>query len=109
MRLLDHFGLSSLDVNHIRKMIAASVGPRRKILTRHAQQLGQVVQAYRKLLAESSHLELQFSASLQRAEIRIREIAYYGVEVRIGGHKRKLLKEVEAPCFHVAGDQLLDS
>lgn len=108
VRLLDHFGLTSIDVNHIRKMIAAAVGPRRKILTRHAQQLGQVAQAYRKLLAESSHLELQFSASLQRAEIRIREIAYYGVEVRIGGHKRKLLKEAEAPCFHVVGDQLLD-
>lgn len=108
VRLLEHFGLTSIDVNHIRKMIAASVGPRRKILTRHAQQLGQVAQTYRKLLAENSCLELQFSAHLQRAEIRIRETAYYGVEVRIGGHKRKLLKEIEAPCFNVAGDKLLD-
>jgi uncharacterized protein (DUF342 family) len=109
VRLLDHFGLTAIDVKHIRKMIAASVGPRRKILARHAQQLGQVVQTYRTLLAESSRLELQFSAHLQRAEIRIHEIAYYGVEVRIGGHKRRLRKEVEAPCFHVAGDQLLDN
>ncbi len=65
-------------------------------------------QTYRKLLAESSRLELQFGAHLQRAEIRVRELAYYGVEVRIGGHRRKLLKEVEAPRFHVAGNALLD-
>lgn len=107
-RLLSQFGLTRVDVGQIKNMIAAAVGPRRKLLANKARQLGQVVQTYQKLLATRQQLEKRIATQMQGAEIKALEKAFPGVEIQLGEHRRKLEEGVASPCFHVVDGQLVE-
>ena len=108
-RLLARFNLKVVDVPQIQKMIAASTGPQRKMLARAAKQLGELLQANKKLLDERSDIEGKMSQSLAGAKIKIAEQVYPGVEVRLGDHKRRLKEAAEALLFYVEGEEMRET
>ena len=108
-RLLARFNLNVVDVPQIQKMIAASTGPQRKMLARAAKQLGELLQANKKLLDERSDIEGKMSQSLAGAKIKIAEQVYPGVEVRLGDHKRRLKEAAEALLFYVEGEEMRET
>jgi len=106
-RLLGWFELTHLDLNQIRNRLAASTGSHRKLLARNARKLGQLTQTYKKLVAKQEAQEKQYGASLQRAEIRVREKAFPGLEIRMGEYQRQLAEEIESPCFRLIEGRLV--
>ncbi len=106
--ILDRFNLSRIDIGQIRNMIAASVGPRRKILARHARQLGEIAQLYQKLLGQRQAMKTQLSAHLLQVSIRVRGTAFPGVELQIGEYRRRIEEEIESPCFHLREGKLVE-
>ena len=106
--LLEKFGLTHIDVGQIRNMIAASTGPRRKILAKHAQQLGQLIQGYQKLLTARKQLEEQLNEALQQAAIMIRDSAFPGVQIRLGPHQRTLSEAIKNPNFRIVDGKLVE-
>jgi uncharacterized protein len=107
-RLLSQFGLARVDVAQIKNMIAAAVGPRRKLLAGKAQKLGQVVQIYQKQLLARQQLEKQIAEEMQGAEIRAQDQAFPGVFLQLGEHRLKLTEAVASPCFHVVDGHLVE-
>ena len=105
-QILTRFGLSQIDMTQIKNMLAASTGPRRRILVRQAQQLGKLAQVYQSLLAEKSAVEVELNGA-GAAEIKVSSTVYPGVLVRIGDHRRKIVEEIKAARFHVEDDKLL--
>jgi uncharacterized protein len=107
-RLLGKFGLARIDIVQIQRMVAASTGPRRKILAVSAHRLGEVVQAYQKLLSGRSLLEERLSVALEKAEIKVREVAHPNVTVRLGQHLRVLNAPLKTPRFRIVEGKLVD-
>ena len=107
-KLLSQFGLARVDVAQIKNMIAAAVGPRRKLLAGKARKLGQMVQVNQKLLAARQQLEKQITEEMQGAEVRAHDQAFPGVFIQLGEHRRKLTDAVASPCFHVVDERLME-
>jgi uncharacterized protein (DUF342 family) len=106
LRLLRHFYLERLDSRQIRLLIEAASGPRRKLLASYARQLGELVQLYQKMLTEQAQLQSQISAASREAEIRVRQRAFPGVIIHLGGHQRVLKETVGHICFYQEDGQL---
>jgi len=106
-RLLNRFDLNAIDIEQIQNRISATTGPKRKLLAQTARQLGGVVQSHQKLLAARRELELRLGDRVKDASIIVRDIAYSGVEVRIGEHKMSLREDVGSPRFHVEDNGLV--
>ncbi len=106
-RLLNRFGLNDIDIEQIHNRIAATAGPKRKLLAQTARQLGQVVQTHQKLLAVRRELEQRLGERVKGACIVVRDKAYSGVEVRIGEYKMQLKEDVDSPRFRVADNGLV--
>jgi uncharacterized protein (DUF342 family) len=107
-QVLEQLGLSRVDVQQVKNLIAAAMGPRRKLLVAKARNLGQLVQTYQKLAAARQELEQRIAVQLQGTEIRIHDRAYPGVEIRLGEHRRVLEREVAAPRFRIVAGQLVE-
>jgi hypothetical protein len=106
VRILKRFNLDQIDVSQIRHMIAAAVGPRRRILAQAAQRLGQLTQIHQKLVAARQALQETLGQAAQDVEIQIHEKVYPGVELRLGEHKLKITNEMKTCRFHVVEDKL---
>ena len=106
-RQLTRFQMDKLDVGAIQKLLAASTGPQKKVLARAAKQLGQMVQLHQKLLNERRELEEGVQQGMSGAAITVREMAYPGVEIRIGDRARKIADETESPVFRMEEHKLV--
>ncbi len=108
LKSLRRFNLTQVDLGQIHNMLTAATGAHRKVLVHHAQQLGQLVQLYQKLQTELAELENQIQATVQGAEIKLLNKAYWGVTIRIGECNRKLTEDVPNPRFHIHEGQLVE-
>ena len=100
-RQLARFNLEKVDVPQIQKLLGAATGPHRKMLAHSAKQLGELLQAHQKLLNNRSEIEVKMILEFDEAAIKIAEMAYPGVQVRVGDHRRKLSQAAEALQFFV--------
>lgn len=107
-RLLEQFGLEHVYLDHIRNMIRAATGPRRKLLANRARQLGEFAQQYHDLLADRRRLRDELDTDAERLEIRVYDTAFPGVSIRIGEYQCKLSGPVGAARFHVDGERLVE-
>ncbi|MBI2503033.1 MAG: DUF342 domain-containing protein [Candidatus Latescibacteria bacterium] len=107
-KLLHRFNLSRIDLAQIRNMVAAATGPHRKVLVHHAQQLGQLVQLYQKLQGEQAALEDRIRTAVKGAAVKVHDLAFLGVTIRIGEYQRKLREDVKSPRFHIHEGRLVE-
>ena len=108
MRFLERFGITRADPEEITSMINESTGARRALLVNTARRLAKVVRLYKSLMISQKRLEKSIAPHAREAEIVIHEQASPGVVVRIGQHQRKLVDMVEAPCFCLVDDELVN-
>lgn len=108
-RLLDRFGMNKLDVDQIKKRLAAAQGPKRKILANSAHQLGTIVKAHQDLLKERAKLHDTLGKRYATAQVIVREKAYSGVAIRIGDLATRLQNEIENSIFTVRNDTVIYS
>ena len=108
VRQLDRFKLDRVDVGQIKKMLAASTGPRRTMLARSARQLGQTLQINQRLLKKQSELEKSLEEMEEQAEVNARNKVFPGVFIRLGRYERKIERQLEASRFHLKGDIITD-
>ena len=106
-RILDRFGMETIDLTQIKNLIKAATGPTRRALARRAHQLGQVVQSHQQLLARRKDMREQLGDG-RKTEIKVWDRAFPGVTVRLGEHQRELVEEVEAPRFHIKHEKLVE-
>lgn len=105
-QILRRFNLAQIDMTQIKNMLAASTGPRRRILAHQAHQLGKLAQLYQGLLAQKTALEEELAASMD-AHIKAAGTVFPGTTVRIGDFRRKIVEEVRGARFHVDEDKLV--
>lgn len=105
-QILRRFNLTQIDMAQIKNMLAASTGPRRKILMHQARQLGKLAQLYQELLAQKKALEEDLEASLD-VHIKAAGTVFPGTTVRIGDFRKKIVEEVRGARFHVDDDKLV--
>ena len=106
-RQLTRFQMDKLDISAIQKLLSASTGPQKKVLARAAKQLGQMVQLHQKLLAQKKELEEGVQRGIANTAIVVREMAYPGVEIRIGDRSRKISDEMDSPLFVMEDNRLV--
>lgn len=104
--LLGRFGLESVDVGHIRSMIRAATGPRRKLLAHQAHQLGRLVQLYQTALENRSTVTGQLSKSLETSAVQVDDTAYAGVTVRVGDQAVTLTDDAHHVRYHLNDGEL---
>jgi uncharacterized protein len=107
-RLLARFSLDHVEVEQIRKMIAASSGPQKKLFAHYAHQLGEIIQKHQKALTVRKRLEKAVSKDLDKTAIRIWKNIHPGVTIRLGEYLLKIEDEIVSPRYHIAGGQLLE-
>jgi len=107
-RHLAKFNMQHVDVPQIQRLLAASTGPQRKLLAATARKLGALLKANQQLLDERATIENAMVSELDDAVIKIQEMVYPGVAVRIGDHSRRVRQAAEALSFHVANDTLVE-
>ena len=107
-RILNRFGLTQIDMTQIRNMLAASTGPRRKILAHQSKQLGKLAQVYQSLLAEKKAIEDELEEISEGAEIKVKGSLFPGAIVRIGDRRRKIVEEAQGVRFHIEDDKLVE-
>lgn len=105
-KILKSFGLTQIDMTQIKNMLAASTGPRRKILSQRAHQLGKLAQITQQLLAQKKLLEEELEDS-SGAEIKVARTVFPGTTIRIGDYRRKIVDEMKGARFHVADEKLM--
>lgn len=106
LHILQHFYLQRIDVMQIRNMIAATKGPRRQLMVSYARKLGELVQTYQGLLTEQERLRQTINVAVQGVEIRVRNIAFPGVVIRLGDKERTLTEEIRSTCFYLKDGKL---
>ena len=107
-QLLQKFSMDKVDVAQIQHLLAASSGPRRKVLARAAQQLGQAVQIQQGLLKEKKDLEERASKSLNEATVSAWQSAYPNTKIIFGQHLTVLKDEISSPRFHLRDGELVE-
>lgn len=107
-KVLRKFNLTAIDLAQIRNMVAAATGPHRKVLLHHARQLGQLVQLYQKLQGEKGVLEGQIRTAIKDVDIKVFDMAFFGVTIRIGEFQRKLREDIKSPRFHLFENRLVE-
>jgi len=111
-QLLDHFGLTSINLDKIRGMIEQSQGLYRKSMALKAKSLAKAGKKLQELLAKREQILAQIGPVSDMVEIKIRERAYPNVVIRIGNKKRMLsseLGELGAVRFHIDNQELIVS
>lgn len=106
-RLLDRFGMTSLDVKQIQRRLAAAQGPKKKILANSAHQLGKIVKAHQGLLQERAEIHNSLLKAAPDADVTIREKVYSGVAIRIGDQVTNVRNEIEHSVFLIRNDTLV--
>ncbi|MEW6753283.1 MAG: FapA family protein [Candidatus Latescibacterota bacterium] len=107
-RLLGQLGVERVDVQQIRAHVSAATGSQRRLAALRARRLGQVAQAYQRLLQARRELESRMASRARGAEIRVRECVYPGVEIRLGEHQRQVQRAGGPARYHLVGDQLAE-
>lgn len=107
-RHLAKFNLQHVDVKRIQRLLAASTGPQRKLLAATARKLGELLQANKKLLDERATIENSMVEELDDVVIKIQEMVYPGVAVRVGDHTRRVREAAEALVYYVENDMLVE-
>ena len=107
-RHLAKFSMQHVDVPQIQRLLAASTGPQRKLLAATARKLGELLQANKQLLDERASIENAMVQELDDAVVKIQEMVYPGVAVRIGDHTRRVREAAETLSFHVENDALVE-
>lgn len=105
--ILDFFGLASVDLEKIKEMIKNAEGAHRKGLILRTKILGKTSKVLQELLNEREKIKEKIGPAPENTEIRIREIAYANVTVRIGNKKRKLDSEMNNVLFRLERDELV--
>lgn len=109
MRYLERFGMTRVDLNQIKNLIAAAAGPRRKLLMSNFERLRKIVQLYRKLAASQKQLREQIGKYVHKAEIEVVGQLFPGVSVRVGEKVQQVEEGREGPLrFHLADGELVD-
>ena len=106
VHLLEHFYLDRIDVEQIQNLINAASGSKRRLLASYAHRLGELAQTYQALIEEYQMLQKRLGEEAQNAEVRIRQTAFPGVVIRIGGCERTIEVKTEHMRFFVEGDKL---
>jgi uncharacterized protein (DUF342 family) len=106
-RLMEQLGLQRLDLARIRQQIHAASGANRQVLLHRVQQLSQLVRAYQHLRDRRKQLREQWAPGLADKEIRVREVAQPGVEIRLGEHSLVLEVAARSPRYRVRGGALV--
>lgn len=104
---LERFGVESIDTVHIRNMIRAATGPRRRVLTHQAQQLGKLAQVYQAALSQRAEVRGRRARAFETSDITVTDTAHAGMSVRIGDAKTTLLNDVHRVRFLVRGGELV--
>ena len=108
-QIVERLGLARVDVTQIKNLIKAASGPRQRVLVKYAQRLGQVAQQYQDLLQKRQTLKAQWGDSTPAGmEVKVWDVAYPGVVVRLGEHQRQLIRQVQAPRYHVTDGALAE-
>ena len=106
VRQLDRFKLDHVDVAQIKKMLAASTGPRRSLLARSARQLGQALQINQRLMQKQSELEQSLEQGERQAEINVRSKVFPAVFLRLGRYEKEISCELPATRFYLKKDAI---
>ncbi len=106
-RLLDRFGMTSLDVKQIQRRLAAAQGPKKKILANSAHQLGKIGKVHQGLLQERAKIHNSLLKATPDAAVTIREKVYFGVAIRIGDQATRVRNEIEHSVFLIRNDTLV--
>jgi uncharacterized protein (DUF342 family) len=107
-QLLQKFSMDKVDVAQIQHLLAASSGPRRKVLARAAQQLGKAVQIQQGFLKDKKELEESASRSLNEASVSAWESAFPNTKIVFGQHLVVLKDEVSSPQYHMKDGELVE-
>ena len=95
-QLLDFFGMNRIDPKAIRKQIErAKNEAEKKCMTLRAKQLGIQAKNYQVLLQKRDQFVSKLGPGVSGAYVKLRKIAYPGVIVRIGSHRKAFADEVK--------------
>ena len=109
MRYLERFGMTRVDLNQIKNLIAAAAGPRRKLLMSNFERLRKIVQLYRKLATSQKQLREQIGKYVHKAEIEITGQLFPGVSIRVGETVHQVEEGREGPLrFRLVDGELVD-
>ena len=109
VRCLERLGMTRVDASQLKNMIAAEIGPRRKLLMHTGQRLAKIVRLYKNLLKNRKALKAQIETYAREATIEIREHAYPGVKIRIGEHTHEIMQQIEEGLlFRLVDGKLTD-
>jgi len=100
-RHLASFDLQSFDREAVRKRLMASTGPQRRVLSRAARTLVELLEARQKLVFERKYVGTLPEADLQGIFIDISGPVFPGVQVRIGTHKRLVESPMQRVVFRI--------
>ena len=103
--LLERLGLTQVDPGRIRALIQEATESRQPGVLYQTQQLGRLAQVYQRAQGEVQGIEEQLHQAGE-LEIRVRDQAHRGVDVRLGGHQLSLADVHQAVRFRVVGGQL---
>jgi uncharacterized protein (DUF342 family) len=107
LRHLSRFQMQRLDVAAIQKRLAASTGPQKKVLTRAARQLGQLVQVHQGILKERKEIFAKVGSTLQAAFVEAKDAMFPGVTVRIGDSQRQVASPMKSARFEMRGESIV--
>lgn len=108
IRYLKRFDLEYLNVKQIQNILAASTGPRKKVLALSAKQLGEAVQAQQRLNKARGEVRAKVDRLQYKSVVIIRDRVMPGVVIRVGDYTQKTLDVVKAPRYKIQNNRLIN-
>lgn len=108
MRYLQRFDLDHVNVQQIQNILAASTGPRKKVLALSAKQLGEAVQAQQRLVRAREEVRAKVDRIQYDAVVIVRDRVMPGVVVRVGDYMDKVLDVVKTPRYKIQNNRLVN-
>ena len=106
-RYLKRFDLDYVNVQQIQNILAASTGPRKKVLVLSAKQLGEAVQAQQKLIQAREEIRSKVDRLQYDSMIIVRDRVMPGAVLRVGDYTQSALDVIKAPRYKIQNDKLI--
>ncbi|MFT5366042.1 MAG: hypothetical protein ACI8V2_000984 [Candidatus Latescibacterota bacterium] len=107
IRYLKRFDLDYVNVQQIQNILAASSGPRKKVLILSAKQLGEAVQAQQRLTKAREEIRAKVDRLQYHSVIIVRDRVMPGVVIRVGDYTQKALDVIRGPRYKIQNDRLI--
>lgn len=109
MLIMQRLGLSQLDVDEIKEIVAAASGDKRQTILQQISLLEKLGQTYQMMLQDRRNVQKEMEVVSLKATIKVRNMAYAGVMIRIGNCQRRLHDDVRMPTFSQENGKLVES